>query len=100
MRSTVGSWAVAGLGGPFACPDSAQHSIGSGSIPNSLVQMHLAALPRCPYCCAGLPERLEVQLAAGGQSLVLAAFELQELELDSALALLEHLVEEEEEAAA
>jgi hypothetical protein len=40
---------------------------------------------------------LEVQLAAGGQSLVLAGFALQELELDSALALLEHLAEQQEE---
>ena len=57
----------------------------------------MASGPPPPTCCAGLPERLEVQLAAGGQSLVLAGFALQELELDSALALLEHLAEQQEE---
>ena len=61
--------------------------------------LNTASWPLLPICCAGLPERLEVQLAAGGQSLVLAGFALQELELDSALALLEHLAEEEEDAA-
>ena len=54
--------------------------------------------------CAGLPERLEVSLAAagggkgggGGQTLVLTRFSLQpQLEMDSALALLEHLAEEQ-----
>ncbi len=43
--------------------------------------------------CAGLPARLEVALEAQGQKLVLADFALAELELDSALALLEHLAE-------
>lgn len=43
--------------------------------------------------CAGLPARLEVALEAQGQKLVLTDFALAELELDSALALLEHLAE-------
>jgi hypothetical protein len=42
----------------------------------------------------GLPERLDVQLAAAGQSLVLAHFPLEAMELDSALALAEHLADD------
>ncbi|PSC70335.1 hypothetical protein C2E20_6248 [Micractinium conductrix] len=42
---------------------------------------------------AGLPERIDLTLDGSGQSLVLADFALQQLELDSALALLEHLAE-------
>jgi len=54
-------------------------------------------LPPAPPPPAGLPERIEVALEAKGQTLVLADFSLQQLELDSALALLEHLAEEEQE---
>ena len=48
---------------------------------------------RSPRAAAGLPTRLEVALRSAGQSLVLADFALAELELDSALALVEHLAE-------
>lgn len=42
--------------------------------------------------CAGLPDRLMLSLSEGGaQSLVFTKFTLKELEMDSALALLEHL---------
>jgi hypothetical protein len=40
-----------------------------------------------------LPERLEVQLEQAGQALVLSHFALGEVEMDSALALVEHLAE-------
>lgn len=43
---------------------------------------------------AGLPERLELALEGAGQSLVLGGFTLGPLELDSALALVEHLAED------
>ncbi|KAL4423383.1 hypothetical protein ABPG77_004314 [Micractinium sp. CCAP 211/92] len=42
----------------------------------------------------GLPERLEVALEGMGQSLVLGGFALGAMELDSALALAEHLAED------
>ncbi|EFN56235.1 expressed protein [Chlorella variabilis] len=43
----------------------------------------------------GLHERLELQLEQAGQSLVLAHFTLEGLELDSALALVEHLADDD-----
>ncbi|KAL4448254.1 hypothetical protein ABPG75_005473 [Micractinium tetrahymenae] len=42
----------------------------------------------------GLPERLELALEGAGQSLVVGGFALGPLELDSALALVEHLAED------
>jgi hypothetical protein len=42
-----------------------------------------------------VPERLELQLDAAGQTLVLARFALADMEMDSALALLEHLAEDD-----
>lgn len=52
---------------------------------SSLQTQHLSA--------AGVPDRLEVALEAKGQTLVLSDFPLKDLEIDSALALLEHLAE-------
>lgn len=49
---------------------------------------------RCPPTMPGVPERLELQLAEAGQRLVLAHFALADMEMDSALALLEHLAED------
>lgn len=48
-----------------------------------------------PWRGAGLPERLVLALSEDGrQSLVLAKFTLKDMEMDSALALLEHLTTE------
>lgn len=65
----------------------------------SPTRAHPRPAPPLSWSAAGLPERLEVSLAASGQSLVLAGFALGPMELDSALALLEHLAESQEEAA-
>lgn len=66
-------------------------SISSASVPSL---HHLTQQP-CPppSLPPGLPERIDLTLDGSGQSLVLADFALQQLELDSALALLEHLAE-------
>lgn len=56
--------------------------------------VHCCSLGPCaPGVTAGLPERLEAQLEQAAQVLVLSHFALGEVEMDSALALVEHLAE-------
>lgn len=63
--------------------------------PHSGCLVAVAPAPACPSsAAAGLPERLELALEGKGQSLVLGGFALGAMELDSALALVEHLAED------
>lgn len=111
-----GAPAQRGRAGRQRVCDGSERARSAAALP--LARRCRAAAPRRPLCRAtdvpsraplfsshscllsppltGLPERLEVRLAAKGQSLVLAHFSVSpDLELDSALALVEHLAEQQ-----